>query len=46
MFFFKIETEGGEDEFEGSDTESDGAVELSKITEMRLVPSDPNQCTI
>ncbi|KAF3433119.1 hypothetical protein FNV43_RR24221 [Rhamnella rubrinervis] len=41
--YTQIETEGGEDESEGSDSENDGAVELSKITEMRLVPSDPNQ---
>ncbi|XAR71799.1 hypothetical protein NMG60_11018218 [Bertholletia excelsa] len=32
-----------EEESEGSDSESNETLELSKITEMRLVPSDPNQ---
>ncbi|KAJ0538753.1 putative PH-like domain superfamily protein [Helianthus annuus] len=31
------------DESESSDSESNETLDLSKITEMRLVPSDPNQ---
>lgn len=46
MLCLKIETGAVEDESEGSDTESNVAVELSKTTEMRLVPPDPSQCTI
>jgi hypothetical protein len=42
----KIETESDEDESEGSDSESSDTLDLSKITEMRLVPSDPSQCII
>lgn len=43
----KIDT-GDEDgdQSEGSDTEDNGTVLLSKVTEMRLVPSDSNQCTV
>lgn len=43
----KIDT-GDEDgdQSEGSDTEDNGIVLLSKVTEMRLVPSDSNQCTV
>lgn len=44
-FLFKIETGAEELESEDSDSESDNILNLSKITEMRLVPSDPNQCT-
>lgn len=40
----KIETEADEDESEGSDSECGETGDLSKITEMRLVPSDPSQC--
>ncbi|KAI7751577.1 hypothetical protein M8C21_004143 [Ambrosia artemisiifolia] len=32
-----------DDESESSDSESDETLDISKITEMRLVPSDPNQ---
>lgn len=41
--YTQIETESDEDESEGSDSESSGTLDLSKITEMRLVPSDPSQ---
>lgn len=40
----KIETEENDADSEGSDSECDGTLDLSKITEMRLVPSDPSQC--
>ncbi|XP_043698458.1 chloride conductance regulatory protein ICln [Telopea speciosissima] len=42
--YTQIETEAGEDEeSEDSDSEYHQALDVSKITEMRLVPSDPNQ---
>ncbi|XP_058104627.1 chloride conductance regulatory protein ICln [Magnolia sinica] len=42
--YTQIETEASEDEeSEGSDSECNENIQLSKITEMRLVPSDPNQ---
>ncbi|XP_010909011.1 chloride conductance regulatory protein ICln [Elaeis guineensis] len=42
--YTQIETEAAEDEeSEGSDSECGQDVELSKVTEMRLVPSDPSQ---
>ncbi|XP_059449477.1 chloride conductance regulatory protein ICln [Corylus avellana] len=41
--YAQIETEADEDESEGSDSESSDALDLSKITEMRLVPSNPSQ---
>ncbi|KAI3458269.1 hypothetical protein Pfo_014932 [Paulownia fortunei] len=41
--YTQIETGAEEDELEDSDSESDDALNLSKITEMRLVPSDPIQ---
>ncbi|PON56232.1 ICln [Parasponia andersonii] len=41
--YTQIETGSDEDESEDSDSETNGVVDLSKITEMRLVPSDPNQ---
>ncbi|XP_042503793.1 chloride conductance regulatory protein ICln [Macadamia integrifolia] len=42
--YAQIETEAGEDEeSEDSDSECDQTRDVSKITEMRLVPSDPNQ---
>lgn len=43
-FIFKIENGDEENELDDSDSENDGTLNLSKITEMRLVPSDPNQC--
>lgn len=43
-FLFKIETGSEEDELEDSDSERDDMPNLSKITEMRFVPSDPNRC--
>ncbi|XP_068651062.1 chloride conductance regulatory protein ICln-like [Aristolochia californica] len=45
--YTQIETEGGEDEEpEDSDSEASENFNLSKITEMRLVPSDPSQLDI
>lgn len=45
LLFVKIETEDDdEDEDEGSDTESVEPLDLSRVTEMRLVPSDASQC--
>ncbi|PIN01505.1 Chloride ion current inducer protein [Handroanthus impetiginosus] len=41
--YTQIETGADEEEVEDSDSESDDRLNLSKITEMRLVPSDPNQ---
>ncbi|XP_068316362.1 chloride conductance regulatory protein ICln-like isoform X1 [Pyrus communis] len=41
--YTQIETEDDEDESDGSDSECNGDLDLSKVTEMRLVPSDPNQ---
>ncbi|KAH7537899.1 hypothetical protein FEM48_Zijuj03G0141900 [Ziziphus jujuba var. spinosa] len=41
--YAQIETGADEGESEDSDSESNGVVELSKTTEMRLVPSDPSQ---
>lgn len=43
--FLKIDV-GEDEESEGSDSECNENLELSKITEMRLVPSDPNQCIL
>lgn len=43
-FFMKIETGDDEDELDSSDSESTETLDLSKIKEMRLVPSDTNQC--
>lgn len=42
----QIETGDDEnvDESEDSDSECNGTLDLSKIKEMRLVPSDPSQC--
>lgn len=40
--YTQIETEADEDESEDSDSESHETQDLSRITEMRLVPSDPN----
>ncbi|CAM8996620.1 unnamed protein product [Rhodiola kirilowii] len=41
--YTQIETGANEDDSEGSDLDSDEPHDLSSITEMRLVPSDPNQ---
>ncbi|KAB2598541.1 chloride conductance regulatory protein ICln-like [Pyrus ussuriensis x Pyrus communis] len=41
--YTQIETEDDEDESDGSDSECNGDLDLSKVTEIRLVPSDPNQ---
>ncbi|KAL6530219.1 hypothetical protein OROHE_014572 [Orobanche hederae] len=41
--YTQIETGAEEDEMEDSNSEADDTLDLSKITEMRLVPSDPNQ---
>ncbi|KAL3645229.1 hypothetical protein CASFOL_010409 [Castilleja foliolosa] len=41
--YAQIETGAEEDEMEDSDSETDNTLYLSKITEMRLLPSDPNQ---
>ncbi|CAA0836718.1 Chloride conductance regulatory protein ICln [Striga hermonthica] len=44
--YTQIDTGAEEDEMEDSGSESDDAVDISKITEMRLVPSDPNQLDV
>ncbi|XP_057798392.1 chloride conductance regulatory protein ICln isoform X2 [Salvia miltiorrhiza] len=41
--YAQIENGAEEDELEDSESESDDTLNLSKITEMRFVPSDPNQ---
>ncbi|KAL5728089.1 hypothetical protein ACHQM5_001212 [Ranunculus cassubicifolius] len=42
--YAQIEAETGEDdESESSDSESNDTTDISKITEMRLIPSDPTQ---
>lgn len=41
--YTQIETEADEEDSEGSDSESNETLDLSKITEMRLVPSDDSQ---
>ncbi|KAK1415356.1 hypothetical protein QVD17_31137 [Tagetes erecta] len=41
--YTQIDTGDEDDESESSDSESDETLDLSKIDEMRLVPSDPNQ---
>ncbi|KAG6619821.1 hypothetical protein I3842_Q079000 [Carya illinoinensis] len=41
--YTQIETEADEDDSEGSDSESSAVLDLSKIREMRLIPSDPSQ---
>ncbi|KAL3837910.1 hypothetical protein ACJIZ3_022501 [Penstemon smallii] len=41
--YTQIETGADDDEMEDSDSESNEILNLSKINEMRLVPSDPNQ---
>ncbi|GER48019.1 nucleotide-sensitive chloride conductance regulator family protein [Striga asiatica] len=44
--YTQIETGAEEDEMEDSGSENDDAVDISKITEIRLVPSDPNQLDV
>uniref|UniRef100_A0A0A9BCP9 Chloride conductance regulatory protein ICln n=1 Tax=Arundo donax TaxID=35708 RepID=A0A0A9BCP9_ARUDO len=42
--YTQIETEDGSDEeSDESDCETNGEIELSKVTEMRIIPSDPGQ---
>ncbi|OAY48166.1 chloride conductance regulatory protein ICln [Manihot esculenta] len=41
--YTQIEIEDDGDESDGSDSESNEVLDLSKVTEMRLVPSDPSQ---
>ncbi|KAK2998754.1 hypothetical protein RJ639_023130 [Escallonia herrerae] len=41
-----IETGAEDEESEGSDSEHDDVFDLKKVTEMRLVPSDPSQLDI
>lgn len=40
----KIDNGDEGDDTESCDSESSETLDLSKITEMRLVPSDPAQC--
>ena len=42
----KIDTGDENDESERHDSESNEGFHLSKITEMRLMPSAPTQCTL
>jgi hypothetical protein len=43
----KIETEASlGEESDVSDSETNGELELSKVTEMRIIPSDPGQCIL
>ncbi|KAL2550225.1 Chloride conductance regulatory protein ICln [Forsythia ovata] len=41
--YTQIDIEAEDDESEDSDSECNDTLDLSKITEMRLLPSDPNQ---
>lgn len=42
--YMQIETEDGSDEeSDESDSEADGEIDVSKVTEMRIIPSDPGQ---
>ncbi|XP_062205928.1 chloride conductance regulatory protein ICln-like [Phragmites australis] len=42
--YTQIETEDGSDEeSDDSDSETNGEIEVSKVTEMRIIPSDPGQ---
>ncbi|XP_073043694.1 chloride conductance regulatory protein ICln-like isoform X1 [Primulina eburnea] len=41
--YAQIESGAEDDEMDDSDSDSNNNLDLSKITEMRLVPSDPNQ---
>ncbi|TVU31200.1 hypothetical protein EJB05_22878 [Eragrostis curvula] len=42
-----IETvDGSDEESDESDSETNGEIELSKVTEMRIIPSDPSQCIL
>lgn len=43
----KIETEADEEfNSDNSDSESNHVLDLSNVREMRLIPSDPDQCII
>lgn len=43
----KIETEAGSDEESDElDSEINGEIEVSKVTEMRIIPSNPVQCIL
>jgi hypothetical protein len=43
----KIETEAiSDEESDVSDSETNGELELSKVMEMRIIPSDPGQCIL
>ena len=44
IFCPKIETGADEDESEDSDSECNEVLDLSKVTEMRLIPSDASHC--
>ncbi|XP_077235497.1 nucleotide-sensitive chloride conductance regulator (ICln) family protein [Tasmannia lanceolata] len=44
--YTQIEAEGEDEESEDTDSECNESLDLSKITEMRLVPSDPSQLDI
>ncbi|KAJ4840152.1 hypothetical protein Tsubulata_000232 [Turnera subulata] len=41
--YTQIEVESDDEESEGSDSECNETLDLAKVREMRLVPSDPNQ---
>jgi hypothetical protein len=45
LFPLKIETELGTDE-EAGDPEANGELELSRVSEMRIILADPNQCIL
>ncbi|KAG8095424.1 hypothetical protein GUJ93_ZPchr0012g21996 [Zizania palustris] len=45
--YTQIETDDGSDEeSDESDSEANQEIELSKVTEMRIIPSDPGQCIL
>ncbi|MDK0812215.1 hypothetical protein P5E54_16015, partial [Clostridium perfringens] len=45
--YTQIEVEDGSDEeSDESDTEANREIELSKVTEMRIIPSDSGQCIL
>ncbi|GLT84069.1 hypothetical protein SLE2022_023200 [Rubroshorea leprosula] len=43
-FSLYLQSEDGEEESEGPDSESDEVLDLYKITKTRLIPSDAGQC--
>jgi hypothetical protein len=45
LFHLKIEAELGPDE-EAGDPEANGELELSRVSEMRIILADPNQCIL